>query len=85
MNLQFRLQWVPVLYNLLRRNDCTSPLCLVAVTSAERPLVVLVGLDDLILSQCDSLEEDEINLNDLAVLVLGHRDPSGQERGSIEK
>ena len=38
-------------------------------------------MDDLILSHYDSVEEDEINLSDLAVLVLGHLDEAYRTGG----
>ena len=55
----------------VRGNDSSALICLVAVISADRPLVVWVGSGDLILSHCDSVEEDEIKWGDL---VHGHRD-----------
>ena len=58
----------------------TPPLRLVAMTSAERPLVALVGLGDLIPSHCDSVKEDEINLSDL---FLGHRDQADRTGGHL--
>ena len=62
-------------------NDSSALICLVAVISADLPLVVWVGSGDLILSHCDSMEEDEIKLSDLVALVFGHRDQPNRRVG----